>query len=170
MLYGKELIEKLQNTINSNKETINNRFDRISDGSTDMDDCFVSQHFDEMAISEAEKKIKLINNGGAAWFNEYATLDGQLVNSAECITQYGWTRRFEMPNGEVVFSSAHTAKGLAKKGLKEVRCLRPAWYEFKSCGTGMMGAYSGDYVLVPSDVNYATGEKASEEPIKIEEI
>ena len=170
MLYGKELIKSLENTIERNKEIIGNRIDRINNGSTDMDDCFVSQHFDDMAITEAKRKIELINDGGTAWFDEYATLDGQLVEYTECITQYGWTRRFEMPNGEVVFTSAHTAKGLAKKGLKMVRCLRPAWYEFKAHGTGLMGAYAGDYELVPSDVNYATGEDTSTEPIKIEEI
>ena len=49
--------------------------------------------------------------------------------------------------------TATTAKGLAKKGLKQVECLRPAWYKFSSSHSGMLGVYTGDYVPFPSDIN-----------------
>jgi hypothetical protein len=74
-----------------------------------------------------------------------------------------------MPDGSVVWTSACTKKGLAKKGLKMVECLRPAWYKFHSSCSGMLGVYSGSYILFPSDWNYATGEEAKDEPLDIRE-
>ena len=74
-----------------------------------------------------------------------------------------------MPDGRVVWTTALTEKGLAKKGLKKVWCLRPAWFAFKSSSSGMLGVYSGSYVLFPSDYNYATGEVASNDPIQVKD-
>lgn len=54
-------------------------------------------------------------------------------------------------------------------GRADYYCLRPAWSAFRSSGSGMAGVYSGSYVLFPSDVNYATGEAASSDPIEIRE-
>jgi hypothetical protein len=167
MKYGNELIKELQDEIVLLKESISNRFDRINMGWTDMDDCFLSQRCEERGITNAEQKIALIKNGGCMWFSEYATLDGKLVNAHWCKTKYGYKLRAVMPDGSVVWTSADTAKGLAKKGLKRVECLRPAWYKFSSGASGLLGVYSGTYVPYPSDINYATGEPASSEPIEM---
>jgi hypothetical protein len=167
MLYGKELVKKLEEEIATLRKSISDRYERIDTGLTDMDDCFISQRFEERAIRTAKEKIDLINNGGCDWFVEYATLDNVLVEARWCKTEWGSSLRVKMPDGKVVWTTARTEKGLAKKGLKKVLCLRPAWFKFSSNGTGMFGAYTGDYVTFPSDVNYATGEKASDEPIEI---
>ena len=167
MKYGTELIEKLNKEIENYKKSIDNRRDRIEAGMTDMDDCFVSQHFEERGIDLCERKINLIEGGGCLWFVEYATLDGQLVDAQWCNTKYGSSLRVEMPDGSVVWTTASTEKGLAKKGLKRVECLRPAWFCFKGAGKGMFGAYAGQYVPFPSEVNYATGEPAGSEPIEV---
>lgn len=167
MKYGAELIEELKNEIESYKKSIDNRYERIKKGWTDMDDCFVSQRFEERGIDLAKQKIALIEEGGCSWFPEYATLDGHLVEAHWCNTKYGTSLRAEMPDGKVVWTTATTEKGLAKKGLKRVLCLRPAWFCFKSAGKGLFGAYAGDYVLFPSDINYATGEEAAAEPLEI---
>ena len=74
-----------------------------------------------------------------------------------------------MPDGSVVWTAADTKKGLAKVGLKRVLCKRPAWFALQSSGTGMWGAYTAEYRKFPSDVNYATGEIASADPIEIRE-
>ena len=171
MKYGKELVEQLQREIERMQESISDRYDRINAGMTDMDDCFMSQKCEDRGIANNRDKINLINKGGCTWFREYATLDGQLVNARWCKTQYGSSLRVEMPDGRVVWTTASTAKGLAKKGLKQVECLRPAWYRFSSGGLGgMLGVYCGSYVPFPSDINYATGEPASAEPIEIREV
>lgn len=167
MKYGAELIEELKKEIESYKKCIDNRFERIEKGWTDMDDCFVSQHCEERGMQLANDKIRLIEEGGCSWFTEYATLDGQLVEAHWCKTKYGTSLRAEMPDGKVVWTTATTEKGLAKKGLKRVSCLRPAWFCFRSAGSGLFGAYAGQYVLFPSDVNYATGEEATAEPLEI---
>lgn len=168
MKYGKELIADLEREIELLKESDRNRWERINNGLTDIDDCFMSMKCEERGISNNRQKIDLINDGGCAWFTEYATLDGQLVDAHWCKTQYGYSLRAKMPNGSVVWTTAHTDKGLAKKGLKKVECKRPAWYKFSSGGLGgMLGAYAGSYVLVPSNFNYATGETATDEPLEM---
>ena len=75
MKYGQELIEQLEKEIKVLQESISNRIDRINDGSTDWDDCFISQRCESRGIDTARRKIELINDGGCAWFPEYATLD-----------------------------------------------------------------------------------------------
>lgn len=169
MKYGMELVEQLEREIARNQKAISDRIDRIMDGSTDWDDCFISQRCEERGIDNNREKIQLIKDGGCAWFEEYATLDGVLVNARWCNTKFGSSLRAEMPDGSIVWTTAGTAKGLAKKGLKKVRCLRPAWYAFGSSNSGMLGVYTGSYRLFPSDVNYATGEPAAVEPIAIED-
>ena len=171
MKYGNELVEQLEREIARLKETINDRYERIDAGWTDMDDCFMSQRCEERGIQNNQEKIDLIKDGGCMWFLEYATLEGQLVNAHWCNTQYGCSLRAVMPDGRVVWTTATTAKGLAKKGLKKVKCLRPAWFKFSSGGaSGMLGVYCGSYVPFPSDINYATGEPAPYDPIEIRDI
>lgn len=167
MLYGKELIRSLEKDIEATKEVIANRWDRIEKGWTDIDDCFISDRGDQRELALCRDKIRLIEDGGTSWFTEYATLDGALVKARWCDTKYGYKLRVEMPDGSVVWTSSYTQKGLSKRGLKMVECRRPAWYKFSSAHGGMLGVYTGDYVLFPSDVNYATGEQASVEPIEI---
>lgn len=170
MKYGQELITALEKDIEVNRKAISDRMDRIDAGLTDMDDCFISQHLEERSIRTAREKIDLIKSGGCSWFTEYATLDGQLVSARWCDTRYGSSLRAEMPDGSVVWTRALTQKGLAKKGLKMVQCKRPAWFTFSSSSSGLLGAYSGDYVLFPSDTNYATGEPAGDDPIEVRDF
>jgi hypothetical protein len=168
MKYGTELIESLEDAIARDRASIADRSQRIADGLTDIDDCMTSQRNDERNIANAQAKIALIRNGGCAWFPEYATLDGTLVSARWCDTRFGRKLRVEMPDGSVVWTAATTAKGLAKVGLKSVECKRPAWFKFGTgSGGGMLAVYTGSYVLIPSDVNYATGEAASADPIEI---
>lgn len=169
MKYGQDLIKDLEASIMMSRKAIEDRINRIDIGMTDWEDCFVSQRCEERGIQNDQEKIDLIKRGGCEWFVEYATLDGELVDAKWCNTKYGSKLRVEMPDGSVVWTNSITAKGLAKRGLKMVYCLRPAWFAFRSSGSGMAGVYSGSYVLFPSDVNYATGEAASSDPIEIRE-
>ena len=170
MTYGAELIERLESEIKTLRGAIERRIERINNWETDEDDCFISEAVEQKSIRVAQNKIALIKDGGCAWFPEYATLDGQLVKAHWCNTRYGYSLRVEMPDGSVVWTTSDTEKGLAKRGLKKVECKRPAWYAFHSNGSGMYGVYTGDYVLFPSDVNYATGEQSPDDPIEIRDI
>lgn len=170
MRYGAELIASLEDEMRILQDSLEERSKRIDRGDTDWDDCFVSERVESRGVSLCREKIALIKDGGCAWFRELATLDGELVNYRWCETVYGSSMRVEMPDGAVVWTSALTAKGLARKGLKWVECLRPAWYCFRSSGRGMCGVYGGSYVLFPSDFNYATGEDASVDPMAIRDV
>lgn len=167
MKYGQELIEQLEREIEAYEEERAERERRIANWETDEDDCFISMRCTDRNEELARDKIALIKDGGCMWFSEYATLDGTLVKARWCNTKYGYSLRAEMPDGTVVWTTADTAKGLAKRGLKKVECLRPAWFAFHSSNSGMLGVYTGCYVPFPSDFNYATGEDASREPIEI---
>lgn len=168
-IYGEELIKQLEADIEATRKAMSDRMDRINRLETDFDDCAVSIRCDERGLNVASDKIRLIREGGCAWFHEYATLDGTLVNAKWCNTRFGTSLRVEMPNGEVVWTTSTTAKGLARRGLKAVLCKRPAWFSFRSSHGGMLGVYTGQYVLFPSDINYATGEDAPADPIEIKD-
>ena len=168
--YGAALVAQLDEEITRMQNAMVNRMERINAGMTDIDDCFLSDRREERGIANNQDKIDLINNGGCMWFTEYATLDGTLVDARWCNTKFGSSLRVKMPNGDVVWTTATTDKGLAKKGLKRVECKRPAWFKFSSGGaSGLLGVYTGSYVPFPSDVNYATGEAATSEPIEVRE-
>lgn len=170
MVYGQELIKKLENEIEIMNGAMERRQERIDRWETDEDDCFISERCESRTVSVNKRKIDLINRGGCEWFLEYATLEGKVVNAHWCNTRYGCKLRVVMPDKSVIWTTADTAKGLAKLGLKKVRCLRPAWFAFRSPYGGMMGVYSGDYELFPSDYNYATGEEAGSDPIQMEDL
>lgn len=170
MMYGAALITKLENEITTLQAAIDRRAERIANWETDEDDCFISERVESRGIQIAKNKIQLIKDGGCAWFTEYATLDGTVVKAHWCDTKYGYSLRAEMPDGKVVWTTAHTSKGLAKKGLKKVECKRPAWYAYKTPYGGMMGVYAGSYELFPSNFNYATGKDATVEPIEVRDV
>lgn len=167
MKYGQELIKELEKDIERTQEVMRNRQERIDNWQTDEDDCFISMRVDSRGLQLAKDKIALIKDGGTAWFREYATLDGQLVDAHWCNTRYGTSLRVVMPDGSVIWTTSCTKKGLAKRGLKLVECKRAAWFAFHSSNRGMLGVYTGSYVLFPSDVNYATGEPAESDPLEI---
>lgn len=167
MRYGQELIEMLEKEVASYEAAMADRSRRIAEWQTDEDDCFISQRVDKRGLELAKDKIALIKDGGCMWFPEYATLDGTLINARWCNTKFGYSLRAEMPDGSVVWTTADTEKGLAKRGIKKVMCKRPAWFAFHSSNSGMMGVYTGSYVPFPSDINYATGEYATAEPIEV---
>ena len=168
MKYGQELINELRKEIETLSGAMQRRQDRINRWETDEDDCFMSQRVEERGVRLAERKIDLIERGGCEWFSEYATMDGKLVSAKWCNTRFGSSLRVEMPDGSVVWCSGGD-RSLKNKGIKRVLCLRPAWFTFRSPYKGLLGVYSGDYELFPSDWNYATGEQASVEPIEIKD-
>jgi hypothetical protein len=172
-----EICEKLYNSGNFRMYLVTNGQKQVQEGRLFpspvfkfFDDCFISERCETRGIQVAKDKIQLIKDGGCAWFTEYATLDGTIVKANWCNTMYGYSLRVEMPNGEVVWTTAKTAKGLAKKGIKRVECKRPAWYAYKTPYSGMMGVYTGSYELFPSNVNYATGEDAKVEPLEVRDV
>lgn len=170
MVYGQELVDLLEGQMDNYRRAIARRMAQISEGDFDESDSFVSQRVDERGMSVTRSKIHLLKEcQGYGWFTEYQTLDGVLVDATWCNTRYGEKLRVEFPDGTVKWTTATTKKGLAKIGLRKVVCKRSAWFCFRSSGSGMMGVYTGSYVMFPSDTNYWTGKPAEGEPIEIME-
>ena len=161
-MFGEELIRSLQKDIERNHDSIADRERRIMDGRTDMDDCFLSQHNDEFMLRGARQKIALLKSGGLAWFRDYQTLEGFPVKAKWVQGAWGERLRVYMPDGKTVWTSAKTAKGLAKNGLKAVAALRPAWFKIDSQGLG-----TETWTMFPSDKNYATGKPAGSDPVEV---
>ena len=82
-------------------------------------------YVDENHLLEAQ--MELIKNGCQRWFFAYATLDGQVCDHRWVNTKYGYKLVVDMPDGSSVWTTAQTAKGLAKKGLKQVEVRKVAW-------------------------------------------
>lgn len=176
MKFGEELITELEEEIERMRAAQERRDERIRNWETDEEDCFISMRVEERAERLARDKIRLIKeDGGFGWFVEYATLDGKILNARWCECQsfvgFGkeWKLRVEMPDGKVIWTTADTRKGLARRGIKKVLAKRPAWYAFRSSDKGMLGVYTGEYALFPSSVNYATGEAAAKDPVEIKD-
>ena len=70
MKYGEELIKALEDEIKNLEEVGARRWERINEGLTDIDDCFVSMKCEDRGIASNKQKIKLIRDGGCAWFTE----------------------------------------------------------------------------------------------------
>lgn len=153
-----ELEEKIERTIACKRE----RAERIANCETDERDCFLSMRAEDNYIDKLEARIRIIKDGGYAWFVEYATLDGQLCDSCLVSTKYGYKLKVYMPDGEIVFTTARTEKGLAKKGIKKVMVRRVAWAESRKGWNEPFGIY-------PTKFNRATGEYTDGEPIEIKD-
>lgn len=68
MKYGNELIKSLEKEIETLQKSLSDRIDRINDGLTDFDDCFMSDRCEQRGIQTNKEKIALIKDGGCAWF------------------------------------------------------------------------------------------------------
>lgn len=163
-VYGQALVASLERDIERIGEILDDRQRRIAEGRTDMDDCSLSEENDRLMLHGAKNKIALVKSGGMAWFRELATLDGTLVPYEWVSSSWGNRRKVSMPDGTVVYTSARTMEGLAKRGLKMVFCLRPAWYRAEGSGWGPTACW---WKLFPSEFNYATGEKATAAPVQM---
>lgn len=135
-------------------DVIRDRERRIAECEVEPADCFMSARADSDHLRRIEMQKQILENDGFAWFTEFATLDNQLCSSKLCNTKYGMTNRVEMPDGEIVWTSARTEKGLAKHNLKMVRVKRVAWVD-----------YDG---LFPAKINRVTGERVDDNIAEIE--
>jgi len=163
MKKGTALIEQLKNEIAHTSSIMDNRAQRINEGSTDMDDCFVSQRSNEQAISLAKAKIEILENGGLAPFQCLRDLEtGEVVTTTIFNGKYGLCWRIDDAHqakfGKYV-GAASRESTYTRKGLKLDEVELPAWACFETNGTGMAGAYSAYVKIFPSRTNYAIEDK-----------
>ena len=150
--------EEIKRSIERVRENQRSRAERIANCEVEDTDCYMSIMSDRAALDVYERQLEILEDGGYAWFDEYATLDGELVDARWVETRYGVKLVADMPNGETVWTTATTDKGLAKRGLRKVRVKRAAWADF---GGGQWAkVYAAKW-------NRATGEEV-EGPVEIE--
>lgn len=162
MTTAQKRIEQLRKEIASKRALMADRQERIQEGLTDMDDCFVSERSNQQAIDLAEAKIRILEDGGLAPFQCLRDMEtGQVVTITMFNGQYGLCWRIDDEHvakfgryvGVAARESTYTRKGLK---LDEVQL--PAWACFATNGKGMAGAYSAFVKVFPSNKNWATEE------------
>lgn len=156
-------IESLKNEIKHTSGLIDDRMERIGKGQTDMDDCFVSQRFNELNISLTRTKIEILKNGGLWEFDVLRDLETDEI-VAEDIGNGQWgsfwwiKEEFRHKFGKT-YGMAKRESTFTKKGLKRSTAMFPAWATTQANGSGMAGAYMSSVVIFKSSWNHAINKE-----------
>lgn len=152
-LYGKELKEVIQNNIEHTLQIQARRDQRIADGWTDEDDCFMSIRVEQQSLQNYRMQLEILDTDGLMDFNTIVDDNGNEVRVHEFRNKWGgWS---VVGNG--VFASSKSAL-LKKTGWQEKVIRVPVWTKFITHGTGLYGAYTGSYEKVRWHTNMVTGE------------
>tara|TARA_Y100000593_G_scaffold95130_1_gene200451 strand:- start:17894 stop:18400 length:507 start_codon:yes stop_codon:yes gene_type:complete len=166
MKYGAKLLKSLKDSLNQNEETRNERWKRIGNGETDIDDCFVSMRANEMSDEKIETKIAILENKGLYEFDTLLDIKTNEDTGAKVVNgAYGLCWRLsdeyvKKTGCKQFISIAKKESTYAKKGVKRGTIKLPAWVCRKSFGTGLVGAlYQSQIHIFRSDFNYWTGKE-----------
>lgn len=147
-----EILEQIQDVKNRMAE----RRERISNGETDMDDCFVSDRLNSLEIQRLETELEVVRNGGVSDFPAIFDLEtGELVSSKIVNGRYGACFVIEddaKANKFGRFVSATLARdsSYTNKGLKIGSVELPARVTTRANGSGMAGAYCSTVTIIPA--------------------
>lgn len=147
---------EVEATLARTREIIHSRAERIANCEVESSDCALSMMADRQMVALCEKQIELLDGNCEAWFVGYSTLDGEIVDARWVDTRYGRKLVADMPDGETVWTTADTEKGLAKRNLKKVMVKRTAWAKLQSNGSSLASGCS--VVVYPACLNRTTGE------------
>lgn len=159
---GQELLDSLRKSIDDIHDNMNNRAERIEEGSTDMDDCFVTQRIEETFISIDRMKIGILENKGLSSFQCLRDINTDEIVSIKIIDgKFGPCHlimdEFVEKFGRFV-GCAKREETYNKKGLKTSQFETSAWVGYQTNQGGMMGAYTAIPQIYMSRKNYWTGE------------
>lgn len=147
---------EVEATMERTRNAMADRARRIADCEVEATDCALSIMADRETLSLCERQLEILDAGGYAWLPDYRTLDGEEVEWAWVDTRYGRKLVVDMPDGSQVWTTACTERGLAKRGIKRVRALVPAWARLRSNGGSIASGCSVE--TYPAQLNRATGE------------
>jgi len=152
-VYGEALAEQIREEMARYQANIDGRWERINQGLTDMDDCFMSQRVEERGIANCKMQLEILEGDGTMEIEVLLDKTGNVFEPRWIETRYGC----KMIAGGVF---ANSKKALLKKtgwaiGTKRVPC----WTKFcAGSGGGMCAVYTGSYQVVRWHTNMVTGE------------
>jgi len=194
--YGETLLESLKNSLKNRDSIRKDRYSRMADGSTDIDDCFVSMRSEDHNDQLTNSKIYILENKGLSHFDKLIDLDtnedtgGKIISGRygpcwilpdEYVKAKGLSSKFVGipvvpydPDPDVSYDAEaealYNAKmniKYAKKGYKSEEREYAAWACTRSHGSGMYGAVFCSYVKTfESDYNYWTGKPVKNGSVK----
>ena len=157
--YGAELAKQIEAQKQRFIEQIDCRNKRIADGLTDMDDCFISQRFEENGIHECNLQLAILDGDGFMTIEQAFNEKGEPVTIGSFANQWGGTTYISTKaDGTKVFASSKKAL-IKKAGFSTRLVLVPCWTRFVANGSGMLGAYSGSIQVCRWHTNMVTGEE-----------
>lgn len=151
--YGESLANSIRATIARMEEALASRAQRIADGLTDIDDCFMSERVEQRAIEEARMQLDILRGDGTMPID--AVID---ENGDEVYVRYVDTRYGPKYVGNGIFANSRKAL-LKKTGWKTEERNVPCWTKFiPGSGGGMCAVYTGTVGIVRWHTNMVTGE------------
>ena len=168
MKYVKNLLKSLKDSLKHNEESRKERWKRIGNGETDIDDCFVSMRVNEMSDQTIDSKIAILENKGLYEFDTLLDIKTNEDTGAKVVNgAYGLCWRLsdeyvEKTGCKQFISIAKKESTYSKKGLKRGTVKLPAWVCRKSFGKGLVGAlYQSETHIFRSNFNYWTGKEVA---------
>lgn len=152
-LFGADLAASVERELARLKESAKDRDERIMQGLTDEDDCFISMRVNLESQAECHMQLKILAGDGLMDYDAIFDADGKEVDARWVNTRYG--ARFV---GRGVFASS--VKALLKKTGWVQKAIRvPVWTRYSAGpGGGMCGVMSGQVFPVRWHTNMVTGE------------
>ncbi|MFT9488361.1 MAG: hypothetical protein ACH0QD_13520 [Tepidibacillus sp.] len=127
-----ELLSELKKQLKQYQDIISTREEKIYNNEVDLDDVFVSRHYDGLNKRLIETKIAILENGGLWDFTELLYADGTPTDAKLCQTKFGSAYRVEKKDGSIEWVSLRLKEeSIKKKGYMLGEVKRPAWATIK---------------------------------------
>ena len=86
--YGETLLESLKNSLKNRDSIRKDRYSRMADGSTDIDDCFVSMRVEDHNDQLTNAKIYILENKGfSMWSLRRPTRSPRVLSSSLIVSR-----------------------------------------------------------------------------------
>ena len=152
-IYGEALRKSILSSIAHTEEVQRRRDERIAEGWTDEDDCFMSIRVEEQALANYRMQLEILDGDGLMDYEAIFDENDKEVSIHEFRNKWGgWS---VVGNG--IFASSEKAL-LKKTGWTKKTISVPVWTKFVTYGSGLYGAYTGSYEKVRWHTNMVTGE------------
>lgn len=153
-LYGEKLAAAIRKEMEDIQKRIDSRSRRISDGTTDYEDCYMSHRHDEEELSACKEKLDILQGDGTMKEDAIFDEDGKEVRVHWFDNRWGGVSCV----ARGVYASSIPAL-LKKTGWTQKEIRVPVWMKWRAgVGGGLCAAYTGGYYRCRWHTNMVTGE------------